>query len=389
MQDASNPIIVSRFLNWKETADVSKRAAAASALARAYLQSDLPFAERCAAEAALTDLTDDPSPRVRMALAEVMSTATAAPEQILVTLLRDRFDIASLIVARSPRVREMDLVERVRCGDPKLQVLIAQRGEIGRTLAHALSRHGDAEAVFAMLANANARVCAECRSLIVERFSNDPEIRGQLLQSRDLEPQLRYKLTVAATEAIRTAQLSVTLLGPQAAQDAVEAELQRCLVHVIALAPADHCEALIDVMREDGRLTTALTIRVACHGHMDFLIDVVSGLSERTRNSVTDIFASGRVGQLSTLMQTAGFADAVAHVLVQAIIKWRLIGQGKLHAGVQEITHAIMEEISSNGAGPHDPANDDLEGLLRSIYLDAVRTNARSHARSVAQLQAA
>ncbi|MEO1747018.1 MAG: hypothetical protein AAFR27_00100 [Pseudomonadota bacterium] len=47
-----------------------------------------------------------------------------------------------------------------------------------------------------------------------------------------------------------------------------------------------------------------------------------------------------------------------------------------------------MEAIASSASG-HDPANDDIEGLLRSIYLDEVRKNARSHARAVATANAA
>ena len=57
-------MIVEQFLKWVESARVSEREAAAGALARAYLQSPLEFEERCAAEAALTVLLDDPSPNV-------------------------------------------------------------------------------------------------------------------------------------------------------------------------------------------------------------------------------------------------------------------------------------------------------------------------------------
>ena len=63
--------------------------------------------------------------------------------------------------------------------------------------------------------------------------------------------------------------------------------------------------------------------------------------------------------------------------------------QGRSDAGVQEITYAILQRIEDGGSGVHDPANDDLEGLLRAIYLDEMRKNARSHARAVAESVAA
>ena len=58
-------MVVSHFLKWIYTAKAGERAAAAGALARAYVDRDLPFEDRCAAEAALTLLLDDPSAKVR------------------------------------------------------------------------------------------------------------------------------------------------------------------------------------------------------------------------------------------------------------------------------------------------------------------------------------
>ena len=76
-------MVVSHFLKWVNTAKVAERSAAAAALARAYVDRDLPFEDRCAAEAALTLLLDDPSSKVRLALADTlsMSHARAGPDR--------------------------------------------------------------------------------------------------------------------------------------------------------------------------------------------------------------------------------------------------------------------------------------------------------------------
>ena len=95
-------MVVSHFLRWIDTAKVSERAAAASALARAYINADLPFEDRCAAEAALTLLLDDPSSKVRFALAEALSMSRHAPIQIVNALASDQPEVAALVLARSP-----------------------------------------------------------------------------------------------------------------------------------------------------------------------------------------------------------------------------------------------------------------------------------------------
>ena len=71
----AKPDIVRRFLAFAQCAGPEKRATAASALARAYLHSDLAQSMRAEAELAMTALLDDPSPLVRRALA----TSFAAP----------------------------------------------------------------------------------------------------------------------------------------------------------------------------------------------------------------------------------------------------------------------------------------------------------------------
>ena len=57
---------------------------------------------------------------------------------------------------------------------------------------------------------------------------------------------------------------------------------------------------------------------------------------------------------------------------------------GRLAAGVQEVTRRVMEGIEQDAGGRRDAANDDIVGLLRAIHLDAMRDNARAHARDLA-----
>jgi hypothetical protein len=56
----------------------------------------MDFEERCAADAAMTLLLDDPSPKVRLALAEAVASSRTAPPQIVTALAGDQYEIASL-----------------------------------------------------------------------------------------------------------------------------------------------------------------------------------------------------------------------------------------------------------------------------------------------------
>ena len=81
-------MIVRQFLHWVRQAPAGERAEATSALARAYLYSDLSSDDRAAAEGAMIMLLDDPSPLVRRALAEALATPFPATVRRLAVYTR-------------------------------------------------------------------------------------------------------------------------------------------------------------------------------------------------------------------------------------------------------------------------------------------------------------
>ena len=109
-------MIVRDFLQWVRTAPASERAEATSALARAYLYSDLSPDDLGAAEGAMLMLLDDPSPLVRRALADALAASPDAPPAIVFALAADQPHIAAPVLALSPLFVDADLVDAVATG---------------------------------------------------------------------------------------------------------------------------------------------------------------------------------------------------------------------------------------------------------------------------------
>lgn len=113
-------MIVRHFLKWSRTAPAHERAAASSALARAYLYSDLRADEHAAAEGALVALLDDPSTLVRAALARALASSEHAPPVVILALAADHPDIARCVLQQSPVLSDADLVDAVATGRPEI-----------------------------------------------------------------------------------------------------------------------------------------------------------------------------------------------------------------------------------------------------------------------------
>src|ERR1700690_4025758 len=126
----AKPDIVRRFLAWAQSADADARAEAASALARAYLFSDLTAPMRAEATLAMTALLDDSSVPVRRALAEALCRAHEAPRALILALAADEPEAAVPVLQHSPVLTDADLVDCVASGDIVAQTAVARRANL-------------------------------------------------------------------------------------------------------------------------------------------------------------------------------------------------------------------------------------------------------------------
>src|SRR5579862_8994546 len=126
-------MIVRQFLQWVRNAPAPERAEATSALARAYLYSDLSSDDRAAAEGAMLLLLDDSWPLVRRALADVLAASPDAPGAVVYALANDRPEIAAPVLALSPLFVDADLVDAVAMGTAMVQSAIASRAALPRS----------------------------------------------------------------------------------------------------------------------------------------------------------------------------------------------------------------------------------------------------------------
>ena len=196
-------MIVRQFLQWIRHAPPGERAEATSALARAYLYSDLSNDDLAAAEGAMIMLLDDPSPLVRRALADVFATSQKAPPVVIHALATDQPEIAMAILALSPMLQEADLIDLVATAQPAAQMAIASRAMLPRSLAAAIAEVGSAQACLALLENSDADIAPFSIDRVVERFGHLAAIRENLLARADLPMATRQALLAKLSQHAR------------------------------------------------------------------------------------------------------------------------------------------------------------------------------------------
>ena len=120
------------FVALCRSGDSEDRGRAAHLAAMAYLGHMGPADEHAALYAALIGFLDDPSVKVRAALAYGLLHAREAPRPILLALLQDSPVISRAIVQYSPALIDVDLIGLIRSAEPAMLLAVAMREHISR-----------------------------------------------------------------------------------------------------------------------------------------------------------------------------------------------------------------------------------------------------------------
>jgi uncharacterized protein (DUF2336 family) len=273
-------MIIKRFLHWVRTASAGERAEATSALARAYLYSDLSPHDRDAVEDAMITLLDDPSPLVRRALAEALAASPDAPHAVIHALASDHCDIAAVVLARSPLLIDADLVDLVATRDGTLQAAIAVRAPLQRAVAAAIAEIGSAEACLVAIENPYADVAPSSIARIIDRFGHLGAIRESLLARPDLPLAARQSLVRQLSGALADFVADRAWLARGRAEEVGREACEKATVAIMALHPDDDTRALIRHLRTSGQLTAGLMLRALLSGNMAMFEDALAELSE-------------------------------------------------------------------------------------------------------------
>ncbi len=376
---------VQHYLKMIDNASVAQRCHAAAALAHIYLHSDLDLDERCSTEAVLTLLLDDPSPKVRLALADVFSTSAHAPIHIVAGLARDQIEIATYILARSVLLSDMDLIDCVAGGSGASQKVIAARPRVSFAVSAAIIEIGETIAVLELLANTQAQIADISFRRLIERLGHVAEIRALLADDERLPSDCRHTLAICIAEALCQMDIVMALMGERRAKRITQEACVNASISLVAATSVEEYPALIEHLQLRGDLTTAFVLRIVACGKIDFLGAILVMLSGYSLGRVRSLLIDGRTTALEALFSAAGLPSNTHQPLRVALNSWHGIATGKLAIGSHEIVRRMIEHVAPDtSGGVPAAANDDMLALLKRIHLEAIRENARDHAMAIA-----
>jgi uncharacterized protein (DUF2336 family) len=373
-------MIVRQFLQWVRYAPPGHRAEATSALARAYLHSDLSVDDLAAAEGAMIMLLDDPSPLVRRALAEVFASAQKAPRVIVHALACDQPEVAIPVLTQSPLLLEDDLVDLIATGHPEAQVAIATRVMLPRSLAAAIAEVGCAEACLALLENCDAEIALFSVDRIIERFGHLAAIRENLMARDDLPMATRQALLAKLSQTLAGFVAARQWLGPEHAEYAAREACEKATVALAADTPYEEIGELVQHLRKSEQLTAGMILRALLSGNVVLFEEALAELSGVPLDRAASYIHDRNISGFRALYAKAGLPDIAYPAFREALAAMRegvLLGE---QGGVGRLKRRMVERVlqaCTREARASDADMSSLLALLRRFAVEAAREEAR------------
>jgi uncharacterized protein (DUF2336 family) len=370
-------MIVRQFLQWVRNAPPGERAEATSALARAYLYSDLSPDDRAAAEGAMLMLLDDPWPLVRRALADALAASPSAPPAVVFALAGDQPQIAAPVLALSPLFVDADLVDAVATGAPAMQAAIASRATLPRSVAAAIAEVGTPESCLVLVENREADIAPFSIDRIVERHGHLAAIRQSLLARDDLPVATRQTLLAKLSETLAGFVVGREWLDVDHALRVTREACEKVTVALAAETPDGEVRPLIRHLRGSGQLTAGLILRALLSGNVVLFEAALAELADMPVARVSGLIHDGGSGGLRALFDKAGLPVATYPAFKEAIEAMREGGLVSEPGGAARLRRRMIERVLTRCENDEFGELAPLITLLHRFATEAAREEAR------------
>jgi len=364
-------VIVRSFLKWFENAPVEERIEAARGMTQAYVAGHLGSDSREDAEAALTLILDDPSMQVRRALAWELAACESAPRHIIVALAHDQPEVAALVLARSPLLREADLIDCAANGTVLTQTAIALRPLVPARVSAVLAATAEPAALISLLRNPGGEIAAASFAAMIERYPGEASLREALNERSDLPATVRHAVMRGVSADLMA--FAAGWMPPQKAERAIR-ETQEIATVGLA-AEADDLGEMVDYLCRAGHLTPGLLLRSLLCGEVALFGAALTRLGGLNARRVAGMLTARNQGALSAACLKAGLPRTYLPAFLAAVSAVRDMGTAS--GETPRLNRLVIQRVLVACLEQGEAEMNQLLALLRRYDAQAAREDAR------------
>lgn len=365
------------FVRLSRSYDSDERGHAAHLAALAFLDHKGPADEHAALYAALINFLDDPSVKVRAALAYGLLHSIDAPRPIMIALLRDSPIISRAILQYSPILIDADLVGAIRDGDQSMLFAIAQRGTLSPRIAAELIGRNDEEISLHVLRRDDISIDAGLLVQLAQLKGSNARMRGALLGRSDLPASARVILLQRVTEALRQTRLVRGALPPDRLARLLQDGSDTAISAIGESEASQQKREFVQGLVGSSQLNSRILLHAVVTGHVMFFASCVAELAGATREKVFTLLEGGSRPALSALFLRAGLSADLGKLLVRLVLHARTADLADDIAARHYVVTALTEEMITDHDGVIPPALEEAFAYLNEQNIALARKAAR------------
>lgn len=373
------------FVSLSRSPDSEERGKAAHLAAYAYLNHVGPADEHAALYAALFGFLDDPSVKVRAALAYGLLHSSEAPRTIMLALLRDSAIISRAVAQYSPVFIDADLMCLIRSADLPMLSALAQRASISERVAEALVGREDPNLTLRLVRRNDVKLSGMLLQRLAADFGSDAAMRGALLSRADLPPAARLLLVQKVAEDLRQARVVKGALAEERLgrllRDSTDTAVSVIGEKEATKAQADYVTDLVG----SELLNTRVLLHAVVTGHVLFFADCLAELAQTPRHKVFTLLEHGSRPALNALLARCGLGEGVRNLLARLVLHARASDLADDVAARHYVVTALTEELIAEHAGAIPPELEEAFSYLSEQNVVLARKAARGVMRAFAE----
>ena len=340
------------FVSLSQSTDSEERGSAAHLSALAYLNHVGPADEQAALYAALIGFLDDPSVKVRAALAYGLLHSPEAPRPIMLALLHDSAIIARAVMQYSPVLIDADLMGLVRTLDLSMLIAVSQRSTLSPRLAASIVARGQDAVTLRLLRRHDVALGETLLAELAGTLGEMAEMRGALLARPDLPAPARLLLVQKASMALRGARI----VKGAVAEDRLERVLRdSCDTALSAIGEREavrtSAAAYVSGLIVSDRVNTRVLLHAVVTGHVMFFAECLAELAQTPRAKVFSLLESGSRPALNALLARCGLGEGVRNLLARLVLHARASDLADDAAARHYVVTALTEELIAEHGG--------------------------------------
>ncbi|MBI4920423.1 MAG: DUF2336 domain-containing protein [Devosia nanyangense] len=366
------------FVALSQSGDSEARGQAAHLAAQAYLLHTGPTDEHAALYAALIGFLDDPSVRVRAALAYGLLHAIEAPRPILLSLLQDSEIISRAVAQYSPALIDADLVGLVRKAGLVMLCAVAERERISARVAETLISRDERAVTLRVVSRDDVPVPpALLTRLATELGVTDAEIRGALLGRSDLPASARLLLVEASVAAMRTTRIVKGAVAAPRLDRLLRNAMDTALTAIGEGEAQEDAKPFAAELVASEKLSARIMLHAVVNGHVMFFADCLSTLAATPREKVFTLLETGSRPALNALLARCGLNEAVRNLVARLVFLARSADLADDVAARHFVVTALTEELIVEHDGVIPPELEDAFAYLSEQNVALARRAAR------------